>query len=204
MAAGATCETSVDVKGVSVGAFINVSGELTSSAGGPTLSSGVATADIEVTASTVYAVKSFTDDPVVPGDTVTLEFTIANGDRSSSASNIAFTDDLDATLTGLVAVGLPAADVCGAGSQVSGTSLISLTGGNLAPESSCTFSVTVQVPGGATTGVYPNTTSSLTATLGGSPFIGDPASDSLVVNNAPSFEQDLPDRPGGRRRDDIG
>ena len=185
LAAGAVCEVSVDVKGVGVGTLVNVSGELASSAGGPTLSSGVATAEIEVTASTVYAVKSFTDDPVLPGDTVTLEFTVANSDRSASALSISFTDNLDATLSGLVATGLPMNNVCGAGSQLTGTSLLTLTGGSLPPEGSCTFSVTLQVPAGATTGIYPNTTSSVTADLGGSPFTGDPASDSLVVNNAP-------------------
>ncbi len=46
--------------------------------------------------------KSFTDDPVNAGGTVTLEFTITNSD-TEAASNIAFTDDLDAALTGLVA-----------------------------------------------------------------------------------------------------
>ena len=40
----------------------------------------LATAQLDVTASTVYAVKSFTDDPVHPGDTVTLD--LAPGQRS--------------------------------------------------------------------------------------------------------------------------
>ena len=56
--------------------------------------------------------KSFTDDPVAPGGTVTLEFTLSNLDPSNAASAIAFTDDIDATLPGLMAAGLPMA-ACG-------------------------------------------------------------------------------------------
>jgi len=183
--AGGTCEVSVDVIGGVVGTAVNLSGELTSSAGGPTQSSGLATASLVVTTSTIFAVKSFTDDPVAPGDTVTLEFTVTNNDRSLAATNVALTDDLDATLSGLVATGLPVADVCGAGSQLDGTDLLSLTGGSLAPASSCTFSVSLQVPPAAAAGVYPNTTSSVTADLGGSPVTGGAATDILLVSDAP-------------------
>jgi len=107
--------------------------------------------------------KSFTDDPVDDGDTVTLEYTIvASG--SFTTTDIAFTDDLDAALTGLVATGLPSANVCGAGSTLSGTDTITLASGSLAADGSCTFSVTLQTPVGATTGDYDSYTSALTAT----------------------------------------
>ena len=39
--------------------------------------------------------KEFTDDPVQPSGTVTLEFTLTNLDAAQAASAIAFTDDLD-------------------------------------------------------------------------------------------------------------
>ena len=55
--------------------------------------------------------KSFTDDPVAPGGTVTLEFTLTNMDASQAATGLTFTDDLGAALAGLVAVGLPINDV---------------------------------------------------------------------------------------------
>mgnify|MGYP003343224681 CR=1 FL=1 len=74
-------------------------------------------------------------------------------------------DDLDAALSGLVATGLPANDVCGAGSQLSGTSVLTFTGGTLAPGGICTFSATVQVPVGAVAGVYTNTTSAVSADI---------------------------------------
>ncbi len=134
--------------------------------------------------------KSFTDDPVVPGGTVTLEFTLTNTSTVYSVTDIAFTDDLDAVLAGLAAVGLPAADVCGAGSQLSGTSFLALTGGSLAaagsPGDSCTFSVTLQVPAGAASGSYTNTTSPVSG-LGADEVQvqGDPATDDLDVQEQP-------------------
>ncbi|HPJ67815.1 MAG TPA: InlB B-repeat-containing protein [Desulfobacteraceae bacterium] len=124
--------------------------------------------------------KSFTDDPVHPGDTVTLEFTIQNTD-AAEATDITFTDDLDAALSGLVATGLPMNDLCGAGSQLAGTSTLTLTGGTLGPTSSCTFSMTLQVPMGASPGTYSNTTGPLTGTVGVTQVTGNPASDGLTI-----------------------
>ncbi len=106
-----------------------------------------ATDILEVASVLLSLEKEFTDDPVAPGDTVTLEFTVTNLDPASAATAIAFTDDLDAALAGLVAIGLPAADVCGAGSSISGTDFLTFTGGSLAAGGVCTFSVTLQVPG---------------------------------------------------------
>ncbi|MBO6797778.1 Ig-like domain-containing protein [Maricaulis sp.] len=107
--------------------------------------------------------KEFTNDPVGPGEQVTLEFTISAA-GSFTTSDLSFTDDLDAALSGMVATGLPATDVCGSGSTLSGTDTITLTNGSLAQDASCTFSVTVDVPAGATHGEYTNTTSLLSAT----------------------------------------
>jgi hypothetical protein len=130
----------------------------------------------------VTLTKTFTNDPVLPGGSVTLEFTIENFDQNNSvAADIGFTDDLDAVVSGLVATGLPASNVCGPGSQVAGTSLLAFTGGSVAAGASCTFSVTLLVPGGAAPGDHLNTTSTLTTELEGRPFIGEPATDTLTV-----------------------
>jgi hypothetical protein len=129
--------------------------------------------------------KSFIDDPVLPGSTVTLEFVLVNSSTTQTVTDITFTDDLDAVLTGLVATGLPMNDVCGVGSQLSGTSLLTLTGGTLLPGATCTFSVTLQVPAGAADGTYPNTTSMVSGMVGTFPVDANPASDSLVVNPLP-------------------
>ena len=112
---------------------------------------------------TIVLTKTFTNDPVAPGDTVTLQFTITNQDLAPAGiDTIQFTDDLDAVLSGLTAIGLPANNVCGAGSQISGTSLLTFTGGSLALGASCTFSVTLQVPVSAPAGSFTNTTSPVT------------------------------------------
>ena len=112
---------------------------------------------------TIDFTKEFTNDPAGPGDQVTLEFTI-NAAGSFTTTGLSFTDDLDATLSGLVSSSGTQTDVCGTGSSLSGTSLLTLTGGNLGQDESCTFTVTVDVPGGATAGDYINTTSTLAAT----------------------------------------
>ncbi len=120
----------------------------------------------------------------LPGGTVTLSFTVANPDPVNGASDVGFTDDLDAVLPGLEAIGLPADDVCGAGSQLTGSSLLTLTGGVLAPAGECTFDVTVRVPATASAGTYPNVTSPLQAVVAGTSVTGDPtavASADLVV-----------------------
>ena len=196
--AGASCTVSVDVLGGAVGILGNTSGELSSRVGSSIVSSGKASAILTVNVERLTLAKTFTDDPVGPGGGVTLEFTVRNLDRRSSATDIAFTDDLDATLAGLVATGLPVSNVCGSGSSLSGTSVLALTGGSLAAGGSCTFSVTLQVPAGAASGAYPNTTSSVTANVGGQPTTGNPASDTLFVDAVPTLTKTfLPGVAGG-------
>jgi hypothetical protein len=125
--------------------------------------------------------KSFTDDPVAPGNLATLEFTLTNPDAAETMTNLAFVDDLEAVLTGLTAVGLPSSDVCGVGSVLSGGSTISLIGGTLPPGASCTFAVDLQVPATAAPGAYVNTTSDPTATISGVSVSGLAATDQLQV-----------------------
>jgi hypothetical protein len=98
---------------------------------------------------------------------VTLEFSITNQDALEDISSITFTDDLDATLAGLVATGLPMNDVCGAGSQITGTDFLQLNDGSLSGGETCTFSVTLTVPASVPLGtVATNTTSEITGLLG--------------------------------------
>ena len=115
------------------------------------------------------------------GRTVPLEFTITNTNRTLAASGIAFTDDLSAMLPGATAVGLPLSDVCGPGSTLSGTSVLTLVGGSLAPLSGCVVTIDVNVPAGVAAGAYPNVTSPIDATVDGQLLSGDPAADDLVV-----------------------
>lgn len=199
LAAGASCTVSVDVLGNSVGPLGNTSGELTSQslANFQTLSSGKASATLAVTVDRLALAKRFLGDPVPAGGTVDLEFTVRNLTRDTSVSSLAFTDDLDAALSGLVATGLPLANPCGAGSSLTGTSTLTLAGGNLPAEGSCTFTVTLAVPTGAVTGSYVNTTSQLTGDLGGRPATGSAASDTLFVAPVPVLASEFVDDPVG-------
>ena len=147
------CTISVDVMGAAVGSNDNTTSDLSFAVGLSELSSGKANATLEVTADTLHVAKSFVNDPVLPGATVDLEFTVTNFSRDESATAISFTDDLDETLTGLEAIGLPASDVCGDGSTLTGTSLLTLSGGSLGPGESCTFTTTLQLPT-SSTGVF--------------------------------------------------
>jgi len=178
VAAGASCTASVNIVAGIAGVFTLEAGELTSTLGASPFtfgSSGSAAAQITVTSSADLSIsKQFSDDPIVAGETVTLEYTIRNNDRDNAVTGLAFTDDMDATLSGLVATGLPLS-TCGG--TLSGTNLLSFTGGSLAAGASCVFEATLQIPGAAADGSYPSTSTTLTSDQGN----GNTASDSLVV-----------------------
>jgi hypothetical protein len=195
LVAGSTCTVTVDVTTESTGSFANTTGPLFS--GPSSESSGIATAALDVPVE--FIGKSFTDDPAIPGGIVTLEFTITNLDRDDPATNISFTDDLEAVLPGLTTSATPVPDVCGAGSSLDlvPPGLLRLTGGNLPVSGTCTFDVTLDVPVAATSGAYVNTTSAITMDIGGSPVVGNTAADTLIVNTAPVLTKEFVDDPVG-------
>jgi len=193
LAAGATCTVSVDVTATAVGRLDNRSSDLTSSAG----NSGKASDALTVAVDELALIKTFVDDPAFPGGTTTLEFSITNLDRSETATGVTFTDNLDAALMGLLAVPPLPTDPCGTGSALSGASLLTLSDGTLAPGQTCTFQVTLQVPAGASPGSFPNTTSSVSGTVDGSPVTGAPATDTLVVDVFPLLTKTFLDSPVG-------
>ncbi len=200
LTANSTCTVSVDVTGNATGPLGNVSSDLTSI----TLpspfqnSSGLAgdTLQVDVDEELVFS-KSFTDDPVIPGGTVMLEFRIQNPDRNFPVSNITFTDDLTAVLSGLTAVGLPFNDVCGPGSQINGGTVLTLTGGSLGPDSTCTFSVMLQTPAAAPVGGFPNITSPITGDVAGNAVVGNAASETLFIGEAPMLSKTFLTNPVG-------
>ena len=191
--AGATCTVTVDVVSTATGALNNVTSDLTSNAG----SSGKASDTLTVTGSSLLITKEFTDDPVVPGNPVTLEFIIQNGSRTDSATDVAFTDDLTTVLAGLTYSSLVSNDCGGSVSGVGGTT-IGLSGGTIAPGGSCTVRTSLSVPAGAATNSYDNTTSTVTANVGGNPVVGNQATDTLFVNGtAPVLTKEFTDDPVG-------
>jgi uncharacterized repeat protein (TIGR01451 family) len=163
VAAGTSCTVSVDVVGGAAGTLLNTTGDLTSSSG----SSGTASGALTVVDAPFAVSKSFSSDPVLRGGTVDIEFTITNLSPTTALTDITFTDDLGAALPGLSATGSPATDVCGAGSVLSGSNVLSFSGGSLAPGGSCTFSATLSIPPTASLGAVVNTTSEATAVASG-------------------------------------
>ena len=94
--------------------YLNVTSPLSATIGGP-VSLPAATDGLEVNSNLLQMTKEFTDDPVAPGGVVNLHFTLANLSSSLAISDIAFSDDLDAALSGLVSTSGTLADVCGKG-----------------------------------------------------------------------------------------
>jgi len=195
IAAQSSCTVILDVS-AGVGMYDNTSEDLvTTTATAGSISNGKATAALRVFPIQLFLTKSFTDDPASPGDAVTLDFTIDNFDHTYDATGISFTDDLNATLAGLQAIAWPADGFCGAGSQISGTSVLSMTGGALSAGSSCSFSVTLQVPAGVTPGSYVNKTSQITGIINGDGAGGNIATDTLVVEVSPALTKQFTDDP---------
>ena len=197
--AGDTCTVEVDVIGSAVGLLGNVTNELMVNLSDPD-PVGKAAAVLEVTGFTdpLALDKEFTDDPVAPGGTVTLEFTITNQDRDFPATGLTFEDDLEATLTDLAPNAALPTDPCGAGSSLGfAGGVLTLTGGTLPTEGSCTFSVALGVDAASVAGTYPNTTTAISGTIDGNPETGNTASDLLFVVAFPLLTKEFTDDPVG-------
>ena len=111
------------------------------------------------------ATKEFLTDPVLPGSTSTLRYTLSNSASAGAASSISFTDNLSSVISGLQSSGPLPANPCGVSSSISGTSFLIFTGGELQPAESCTFDVLVTVPAGASVGTYNSVSSDVSATV---------------------------------------
>jgi len=186
--ANSSCTVSFNVTASATGSYFNKSGELSQNGSNP---SGFTTAVLSVESPFMYANFPITTSP---GSSATLSYTITNSDRSNTASDITFTNDLNATLSGLAAISLPADGFCGAGSTVTGNSTLTITGASLASSGSCTFEVTVLIPSNAATGSYTNNTSTINLILG-SATTKPAISNDLVIKKAPTLTATFIDDP---------
>ena len=188
LAPGASCtiELSVDIPALPLASsppYINTTSDVTGLVGALPANGDAATDQLIV--ELVAFSKSF-DGPTTAEGTPRLTFTIQNNDPTNSMENFAFTDDLDAVISGLIATGLPANDVCGTGSSLSGSSVLLFTGGSLPPASSCNIVVDLLVPVTATAGIHPNTTSPLSIE---GLTLAQPATADLTIEPAPTFSK---------------
>ena len=192
LAAGATCTVQVDVTTTSIGQLNNISDNLQAQLTASPFfinSGGRASATLTVTRDDLALQQSFVNDPVVPGGVAELEFTLSNFSRNDEATAVAFSNDLTTitpSLSGLTFGSLMSND-CGGSVTGVGTSNIGFSGGTIAAQGSCSIRVGLSVPGGATSGIFSNTTSTITANVGGSSVVGGAASDTLNIEPVPTI-----------------
>ena len=106
LAASAVCTFDVTLTipaAMASGTFLNTTSEITATVDMVTVAGKPASDSLMVVAAPSLT-KTFTDDPVAPGDTVTLEFTLTHSlNATVDATDISFTDDLALVLAGLTA-----------------------------------------------------------------------------------------------------
>jgi len=180
LAAGATCTVAVDVLATRGGVLQNVSDSLQADF----TAAGRASANLTATATTLSVIKEFVDDPVTPGDLVTLEFRLSNSNRNAPATDVAFSDDLNTALSGLVFDSLLSNSCSGTVSGVGG-STIAFSDGIVPAGGSCAIRTSLSVPPGAIVSQYQSISGVVTGTIDAQPAVGNAASDLLFISTAP-------------------
>jgi uncharacterized repeat protein (TIGR01451 family) len=172
-----SCTFSVNVIGTTAGQKNNSTGAVTSTEGG---TGGSASTTVIVVAPPSIA-KSFSPTTTALNGTTTLTFTITNPAANTVAeTGVAFIDTLPAGLVVSTPNGL--SNTCnGTATAVAGSTGISLTGGSIAVNTSCTVVVNVT---GTASGQYASTSSAVTSTNGGT---GNTASANLTVASPPTI-----------------
>lgn len=148
------CTVIVNVTSSTVGATVNTiaAGTLQTTAVG-----NVAPATATLTVLTPPTItKAFAAPNIGLDATTALNLTVTNPNTTTALSGIAFTDTLPA---GLTAVNGTTA-TCGGSLVITGTNLLTFTGGTLAANSSCVITTNIT---GTTAGVKSNTTTAVTA-----------------------------------------
>jgi len=167
------------------GSFTNTTGVATGTREGVAVEAQPASAELRV--EPLGFTKSFDPSLVAVGGTTTAIFQITNPDPANAVAGLTFSDDLDAFVPGMIAGNTPLNDACGTGSQVDGTSTLTLTGGTLPAGGSCSFQVILNVPADIAPGDFTNTTTALTSTAGDTRTSAAAASAILGVQPAPGF-----------------
>ncbi|MFK7940732.1 MAG: autotransporter domain-containing protein [Roseovarius sp.] len=187
--ASANCTFDVNVQipgGAASGTYNNVTGTPAATVNGASVTGDPAIAPLVVEEAQLELTKTFTDDPVTAGGTVTLEIEITNP-TAQAVSALSFTDNLQSMVAGTSAVSTPT-NSCGGTAAFPGNN-ISYSGGSVPAGGSCTYAVTLFIPAATATGSYPNTISDLSGTIGGLTVTAPPATTSLqvIAVDAPGF-----------------
>ena len=176
LAAGGSCNFSVNVTGVSAGVANNsVAGSSTTAGTGNTANASLTVIE-PATLSKVFGAGS-----IPLNGTTTLSFTVQNNNSTSSLSGVGFSDALPSGL--VISTPNGSSGSCGGGTITAsaGTTTITLTGATLVASASCTFGVHVT---GTAAGQQNNTTGAISSNEGGN---GMAASATLAVVAPPSI-----------------
>ena len=163
------CTITLSITGNAAGAYMNTAGPVTSTEGGTGNSS---TANLTV-AAPPSILKTFGASTIPQGGSTTVSFHITNS-NGIPLTGVAFSDTLP---TGLVVSSSPGVtNTCnGTVTATALTTGISLSGGSIAANNSCTISVNIT---GNVAGPYTNTAGPVTSTEGGT---GNSSSANLTV-----------------------
>jgi uncharacterized repeat protein (TIGR01451 family) len=174
IAANSSCTVTVNVTGTASGQFVNTTGAVTSTNGG---TGNTATANLSVAAPPTIS-KAFGAATIPLNGSTSLTLTITNpAANTSPLTGVAFTDNLPAGL--VVSTPNSLTSTCGGVvTAISGSSVVSLAGATLAPNSSCVVSVNNT----GTTGGIKNNSTQATSTEGGA---GNTANASITVVSPP-------------------
>jgi hypothetical protein len=167
------------------GSYAGSTGPLTASVLGLSVTGSAASASLDV-ARLAFS-KAFVGTTLAAG-TIDLLFTLSNPDPVNGASGISFVDDLSLMGIALSAEGLPASNVCGAGSSLTGPSSLQLSSGSLPGGGQCQFVARLRLPTLLTNGTYPNVTGPLQSTVNGLAVAGgsaDVAAAELQISGVP-------------------
>ncbi len=182
--ANLTCTSSytVTTDDVTAGAVTNTAHAtaLDAASSGNTVTSNDSSVTVNLVIAPVISKAFSGPDPIAVGRTTTLTFTIQNPSSNTvPLTGVGFSDTFP---SGLVVAAAPDANQCG-GTVSSTSGSISLSGGTILPDSSCTVTVDVT---GTTSGLKDNTTGAVTSTNGGS---GNTAEATITVVVPPTISK---------------
>lgn len=176
-----SCTVSVNVTATTSGPHTNVSGFLSTTESG-TNPNSIATASLTALVPPSIA-KLFAPNPILPGATSTLTFTITNPNPNDALGGVAFGDTFPTSPAAMVVAATPGATTSACGSPVfspaAGAGSISFSGGTIAAGGTCSVSVNVTAP---TAGTYNNTSGNVSTIINAQTINGNTASASLTVN----------------------
>jgi CSLREA domain-containing protein len=177
IAVGGQCQFNVTVTGAAAGQFTNTTGNVTSTNGG---TGNTATANLTV-ATPPTITKAFGAASILLNASTSLTFNISNPNTSLALTGISFSDTLPAGLVVATPNGLTS-NCGGTATAAAGSGSISLTGGSLAANASCTISLNVT---GIAAGVQNNTTGPISSNESGAGATSNTAS--ITVIGPPSI-----------------